>query len=270
MESTIILLITGIGAGVFSGMFGIGGGVIIVPILMVFFLFSPTEAVSTSLAALLLPVGIFAVISYYRNGLLDVRASAILAFGLLITTLIGSVIALNLPGETLKQVYGGFLLYMGWRFAEPRKFWAALRQHHPATPPPISEVAPDAVWYTILIVGLVAGVFSGMFGIGGGAIIVPALVGLLKYDQKRAVGTSLGALLPPVGLPAVINYYQADQLNLGAALPVAIGLAAGALIGARVAIALPSATVKRLYGVFLLGVGTWFIVQPLVEAALTR
>ncbi len=104
-----------------------------------------------------------------------------------------------------------------------------------------------------------AGVISGLFGVGGGIVIVPVLVGLLHFDQKIAVGTSLGALLPPTTIGAVINDYNHGILNVGAAALVAVGLLFGALVGAKIAIGLPSATVKRLYGVFLLFVGLRFL-----------
>jgi uncharacterized membrane protein YfcA len=265
-SNTLLLLVTGVGAGVFAGMFGIGGGVVIVPVLILFLAFSPVQAVSTSLAALLLPVGIFAVYSYYRANLLSTRAAALIAIGLLITSLIGAEIALALPATTLKQVYGVFLLYMGWRFAEPRKVWAEWQQirRREAVAPAVSTEAGAlrTPSWPLFGIGLVAGVFSGMFGIGGGAVIVPALVGFLNYDQKLAVGTSLAALLLPVGLPGVIRYYQAGELNIAVAIPVAIGLAAGSLIGANIALRLSSRRVRRLYGVFLLFTGTWFLIQP--------
>jgi uncharacterized protein len=267
-SNTLLLLVTGVGAGVFAGMFGIGGGVVIVPVLILFLAFTPVQAVSTSLAALLLPVGIFAVISYYRANLLSIRAAALIAVGLLITSLIGAEIALALPATTLKQVYGIFLWYMGWRFAEPRKVWAEqqkIRRGEVIEPAVSMEASASQTSNWLLFgIGLVAGVFSGMFGIGGGAIIVPALVGFLNFDQKMAVGTSLAALLLPVGLPGVIRYYQAGELNIGVAFPVAIGLAVGSLIGANIALRLSSKRVRRLYGVFLLFTGTWFLIQPYV------
>lgn len=265
--NSIVLFVVGLAAGVFSGMFGIGGGVIIVPVLLLFFsatFTEPTQAIATSLAALLLPVGVFAVASYHRKKLLDMRSALLIAIGLLITAVVGAKIALNLPADTLKQVYGVFLVYMGWRFAEPRRAYAEYR----AVDDVKSKEQPQGVsfipWYVALGIGLVAGVFSGMFGIGGGAVIVPMLVGLFNYDQKLAVGTSLGALLLPVGLPAVLEYYNAGELNLSLAVPIAFGLAFGALGGAQLALALPSKTVKRLYGVFLLFVGAWFILQPIL------
>lgn len=267
------LLIIGLVAGVLSGMFGIGGGVIIVPALAVFLAFGTKEAISTSLAALLLPVGALAVVAYYRARLVVMRSSALIAIGLLAMSWVGAEITLSLPAETLKQLYGLFLLYISWRFMEPRQVYAEWDSRR-AVPEPETEVEPavplgeveeeeveppNVRWYVILLVGLVAGVASGMFGIGGGAVIVPALVAILKYDQKLAVGTSLGALLLPVGLPGVIAYWGEDVLDIPVAAVVAVGLAIGAIFGARIALNLPSKTVKRLYGLFLLFVALRFI-----------
>lgn len=263
------LIVIGLVAGVASGMFGIGGGVIIVPALTLFMAFEPLHAIATSLAALLLPVGILAVTAYYRAGLLRVRSSALVAAGLVLTVVVGARIAIGLPAELLRQLYGVFLLYMGWRFAEPRQIYLnyakqRAQQRAGADTPqadtanvPIEE--PKVPWYWLLLLGMAAGVASGMFGIGGGIIIVPALVGLFKYDQKLAVGTSLGALLLPVGLPGVIAYYQAGAFDIPVAALVALGLALGALTGARIALNLPSLTVRRLYGLFLLAIALRFI-----------
>lgn len=266
-DQWVLFLVIGLAAGVMSGLFGIGGGVIIVPALSVFAGLGTTEAVATSSTALLLPVGIFAVIAYYRAGLLKPRASALVALGLLLTSYIGSEIAISLPERQLEQVYGLFLLYISWRFMEPRKVLAEIQAGTFSFMTTISGGAsadekpelPEVHWSVILLVGLVAGVASGMFGIGGGAVIVPALVVLLKFDQKLAVGTSLGALLGPVGLPAVLNFADEGVLELEIGLLVAVGLLFGAIVGARIALGLPSKTIKRLYGVFLLFVALRFI-----------
>jgi hypothetical protein len=269
-EDALFLLIIGLGAGVLSGMFGIGGGVIIVPSLIVFLGFSTIEAISTSLAALLLPVGILAVVAYYRADLLDLRSALLVAIGLITTTWLGTQIALSLPATTLKQIYGVFLLYVSWRFIEPRKLyyrWLARRRAENDEDLVSSGIAQGELpaeekkvaWYWVLMVGLVAGVASGLFGIGGGAVIVPTLVVLLGYEQKRAVGTSLGALLLPVGLPGVLSYQDAGVLDVAQAAPIAVGLMLGAVVGAQITLQLPSTTVKRLYGVFLFLVGLNFI-----------
>lgn len=274
-EHWVIILAIGLLAGVLSGLFGIGGGVIIVPALILFVGFTTVEAISTSLAALLLPVGSFAVVVYYRAKLLDLRSAALIAFGLITTSYFGAEITLSLNADTLKQVYGIFLLYVSWRFVEPIAVYNTYQSKRvmPESTVEVTKedettvVAPDFAeppavpWYVILAVGLVAGIASGMFGIGGGAVIVPALVAILKYDQKLASGTSLGALLLPVGLPGVLSYSSKGVLDYGAAALVAVGLLVGALFGARIALGLPSRTVKQMYGVFLIFVAVRFILK---------
>ena len=258
------ILIIGALAGVLSGMFGIGGGVVIVPALIIFLGFTTTQATSTSLAALLMPVAIFAVLQYHRQKLIDIRAAALIAIGLLITSWVGADIAIKLPAQTLKQVYGVFLLYMSWRFIEPRQLYFVWDAKRKDAPPPTqkantTEKSRNTSPLVPLGIGLVAGVASGMFGIGGGAVIVPALVGFFNYDQKLAVGTSLGALLLPVGLPGVLRYGAEGLLDIPVAILMAAGLVIGAFFGARIALGLPSKTVKQLYGVFLVFVALRFI-----------
>lgn len=107
-------------------------------------------------------------------------------------------------------------------------------------------------YLTLLAIGLVAGVAAGMFGIGGGLIIVPALLFLLKLKELEAIGTSLAALIPPVGLLGAVEYYRNGYINVRYAALVAAGLFLGAYFGARIMIALPEAHIRRVYGGFLL------------------
>lgn len=104
----------------------------------------------------------------------------------------------------------------------------------------------------VAVLGLVAGVISGLFGVGGAIVIVPGLVLLAKMPQHTANGTSLGALLLPVGLLGFLQYYKRGQVNLGYAAIVAIGLFFGALLGAKLAGGLTDTTLRRAFGVFLL------------------
>jgi uncharacterized membrane protein YfcA len=117
----------------------------------------------------------------------------------------------------------------------------------------------DYKLYFFPLVGLFAGILSGLFGIGGGLVIVPVLIAFLHMDTKRAVGTSLGALLLPVTFPGVWIYFNAGQLNVSYAATVAAGLVLGALVGAKITISLPSLTVKRIYSLFLLFMAVNFI-----------
>jgi uncharacterized membrane protein YfcA len=104
----------------------------------------------------------------------------------------------------------------------------------------------------VLVIGLSAGVRGGFFGIAGGVLIVPALVLLLGMSQQSAVGTSLAALLPPVGLLGAIAYYRHGQVNILYAMLLAAGLLIGAYLGAIVAQELSGETLRRAFALFLI------------------
>lgn len=106
----------------------------------------------------------------------------------------------------------------------------------------------------LVVIGLAAGVLAGMFGIGGGVIIVPALVYVARLPLLTAIGTSLGALLLPVGALGAWSYYRSGHLQWRASLWVAIGLFAGAWIGARAAQSLTDVSLRRLFAVLLAAV----------------
>jgi len=105
------------------------------------------------------------------------------------------------------------------------------------------------------LIGLVGGVLSGLFGIGGGLVIVPGLILLAGMTAKQAAGTSLAALLLPVGILGAMEYWRAGHVDVRMALLVAIGLLVGAFIGARLAIGLPNELLQRAFGVLLVLVG---------------
>ena len=103
----------------------------------------------------------------------------------------------------------------------------------------------------LIAIGLAAGVLAGMFGIGGGLVIVPALLYFMKLSEVDSIGTSLAALIPPVGLLGAMEYYRTGHIHLKYALVIAAGLFVGAYFGARIILALPPLTTRRIYAVFL-------------------
>ncbi len=103
----------------------------------------------------------------------------------------------------------------------------------------------------ILLLGLGAGVLVGLLGIGGGVVLVPAMVYLLGMDQHLAQGTSLFILLPPIGLGALREYWKQGQVDLRAGILCALGMLFGALGGSLVALPMSSRNVKGLFGCFL-------------------
>ncbi|PYP98034.1 MAG: permease [Gemmatimonadetes bacterium] len=104
----------------------------------------------------------------------------------------------------------------------------------------------------VALIGLVAGVVSGLFGVGGAVVIVPALVLLAKLPQHVANGTSLASLLLPVGLLGALEYYRRGQINIAYAAIIAVGLFVGAFLGARLAGGMSDITLRRTFGGFLL------------------
>ena len=104
----------------------------------------------------------------------------------------------------------------------------------------------------VLIIGLGSGILAGMFGIGGGTVIVPLMMLLVGFTLKMAVGTSLAALLLPVGLLGAMEYYRNGQVNVIAAVCLIIGLFIGTYFGAKLTLSLPELYVKRAFGVLLL------------------
>lgn len=322
MNSLLVVAI-GILAGIFSGLFGIGGGIVMVPAMVILANFPLLKATGTSLAAILLPVGILGVIAYYRAKLIDFRGSILIATGLAISVVVGAWLAHTLPAGLVQKLYALFCLYVSWTFIEPvekfKKYFGHKKEEiesgrrgsanqaavssqsgaaetavaadnslagaktgakaeasgiaQPASdssPSPSLQAAatssrqlepasPRPHFLALIGVGLVAGIMSGMFGIGGGNIIVPFLILFLHYPAKRAIATSLGALLAPVGLPGVIYYYRAGTLDLRVAGMLAIGLVMGTVVGARFNIRTSGETVKFLYGLFLIFVAARFL-----------
>ncbi|MBD2163382.1 sulfite exporter TauE/SafE family protein [Calothrix membranacea FACHB-236] len=113
----------------------------------------------------------------------------------------------------------------------------------------------------LLLIGLVAGIAGGMFGIGGGAIMVPAMVLLMGLDQKFATGTSIAAQILPIGILGAAVYYRNGQLNIKYAVIIAVGLVVGNLFGALFANQpfISSETMKKMYGIFLLLLGARYL-----------
>ncbi len=104
----------------------------------------------------------------------------------------------------------------------------------------------------LVIVGLLAGVLSGLVGLGGGVIIVPALVFLLGFSQHQAQGTSLGILLLPAGIFAVMNYYNKGFIDVKVVLLLFVGFLAGGYFGSKISLSLPEATLKKVFAIALL------------------
>lgn len=106
-----------------------------------------------------------------------------------------------------------------------------------------------------IALGLAAGVLSGLMGIGGGIILIPALIYLFGLTQQQAQGTTLALMVPPIGLLAAWTYYRQGYVNFQIAIFVCLGFFIGGLFGAKIAIGLNNTILQKLFGAFLLMVG---------------
>lgn len=107
-------------------------------------------------------------------------------------------------------------------------------------------------WILYVFIGLVSGIFGGIFGIGGATILIPALIYAAHLTQHQAQGTALAALLPPVGILAFLSYYRAGNVKLNFAGFICIGFVVGGLIGANLAQGISEPNLRKLFGVYLL------------------
>jgi len=119
----------------------------------------------------------------------------------------------------------------------------------------------------LIAIGLLAGVLSGFVGVGGGVVIIPALVFFLGLNQLEAQGTSLAVMLPPIGILAVMNYHKTGNINLSYGLIIAATFILGGWIGSKMALKIPVVKVKLIFGLFLLYVGirmVWTSMKTLI------
>ena len=105
---------------------------------------------------------------------------------------------------------------------------------------------------TVILIGLAAGLLSGLVGVGGGIIIVPALIFFLGFSQHQAIGTSLGILLLPAGILAVANYYKKGYIDINVVLILFVGYLAGSYFGSKISLNVSQDILKKVFGIMLI------------------
>jgi len=112
-----------------------------------------------------------------------------------------------------------------------------------------------------LIIGVFAGVISGLIGIGGGIIVIPCLIYLFGFSQHTAQGTTLAMLVPPIGLLAAWTYYKQGYVNIPVAGIICLGFVVGGYLGAKLAVGFPDIMLRKIFGVCLLIIATYMIIK---------
>lgn len=236
-------LIIGLLAGFFGGLVGLGGGVLMIPLMVRFAGLTQHQAHGTSLMALVF-TGLTGAVTYYANGSVDVLAAGLLAATAILTSSLGAISANALPERRLKRAFGIFLIFVTLlllarphlsRFAQP--------------------VAGGWLWAAaILASGALAGFLSGMMGVGGGSIMVPALVLLVGHTQHTAQGSSLLAMVPAGGVGAFTHWRLRNVA--GRLLPGLIpGIIAGTFLGGTLANVLQEASLRFVFAAVLIWLG---------------
>ena len=222
---------------------GVGGGILLVPLLVHTMGFGQHEAQGTSLAFIIV-TALVAAVPYFRHEHLDPLLAAYLAAGAVPGVLLGSRLAASTPAPRLRQAFGVLILATAVRLL---------------VAPPLGA-AEGGAWGApaSVVLGLGVGVLAGLLGVGGGTILVPALVLGQRLAQHAAQGVSLLTIVP-VGLVGMLSYARRGQL-VPAALPaLLLGGAIGALAGALLAHHTRAPVLSRLFALFLLPVAAQMI-----------
>ena len=239
----------GLVVGIMVGFMRIGGGVVLVPAMVHFLHLDQHTAQGTSLFMQLPPLGLGALLLYWKEKQVDLRAGVACALGMLLGGYFGSKVAIHLSSKHLRESFGLFLIVA-----------AVLLWHRPASPT-IAKCAENTKSRTRLLqifsMACVVGVAAGMFGLGGGVLLVPLLVIVFGFEQHCAQGTSLVALVPPTGLLAFLNYASTGQVDWKVGLWLMPGVFLGAMAGTRLAQRLPPEGLRRMVAVVMVVIGVW-------------
>jgi uncharacterized membrane protein YfcA len=246
-------LIIGLVAGCFGGLVGLGGGVVMIPLMVRFFRLVQVQAHGTSLMALVF-TGLSGAITYYMKGSVDVWASVCLALAAITTTSFGARYANALPERQLKRAFGFFLIIVSLTMLS-KPFFAHFAIH----------LEGWGKIMVLLVSGAAAGFISGMMGVGGGSLMVPAMVLLVGFTQHTAQGSSLLAMVPAGGVGAFTHWRLGNVV--GKLLPgLIIGIILGTYLGGTLAHRLDEATLRVIFAAVLI----WQGIRDIRKTALKK
>ncbi len=219
-------LLVGVAAGIVSGLLGVGGGIVLTPVLhyVVGMPFLDAVALSLCVIAVQSPIGVW---RHAQKGAVDWRMGALLVAGGALGVVIGQAIIARVPVTALKLLFGFLLAATAWQLARGRA--------------PIEAKQPHIA--TIPAVGILAGTISRLLGVGGGIVTVPALA-MAGVPVHTAVGTSLVPVFTNAALATAFNLAAGLEWTRGIAL--AIGAIGGSLLGVQIAHALPAKGLQRV------------------------
>lgn len=243
-----LALLIGLAAGYLSGQFGIGGGIITTPALRLLLDQPELIAVGTPLPVIF-PTAAAGAFSYARRGLVDWRVGVTTGLVGGVFAALGAVAATRVGGSAVLIVTAVLIVYMAvdmtlLALRAPRSEAAAEAEKEP----------PRRSWVWSAGLGVIAGLYSGFLGLGGGFVVVPVLVRLFGFPIKKAAGTSLVTVML-LSIPGTVTHYMLGNIDVGLALALSVGVIPGALLGAHVTARASERTVRVAFAAMLLVVG---------------
>ena len=230
----------GLAAGFIGGLFGVGGGLLVVPGLVLWLHFEQRRASATSLATIVASSAA-AVTRFAVDGSVEFDIALVLFIGAGVGAFAGARLSGRLPNYWLARGFVAIVVLSAIRLAVAGTSEGGADALVSGIAEPIS----------LITVGLLAGMLSATLGVGGGVVFVPALVTLLGFEQQVSQGTSLAVILPTVLIGTTVHA-RAGRVDWNIGITAGLGGILGGLAGAQVALGLPESVLRRMFAVFLL------------------
>lgn len=244
----------GFGVGAFSGLLGVGGGILLVPFLVLVRSFNQKRAQATSLV-MVACAALFGALTYALDGQVMWLPALLLLAGGFLGSLVGSHLVVRSPNHVLQGAFAVLMVVVAVYL---------LIGAPDASDADVVEIS-IAVAAGYAMAGLVMGILSALFGIGGGIVLIPILVGLFGYSQQLAAGTSL-AVMCVVALVGAVRLTSPGLTDWRSGLTFGIASIPGALVGAAIALALPGNYLRGIFAVVMAGLGVRMLMQSVRTA----
>lgn len=269
-----LLLAIGIGliSGVLSGAFGIGGGIVTTPAIRLLMHAPALIAVGTPLPVII-PSALTGAATYVRKGVAHPRAGLVLGLSGALTSVLGAMGASKAGGPLVLVGTAALILYAGGDmllqvFRPPVPQVAGVAGADAAASPSSEPTALDLPIAKLVAIGVVAGFYSGFFGLGGGFIVVPLLTRWVRMPLKAAIGTSL-VTVAVLAVPGTITHSLLGNIDWTIAAGLALGVVPGAALGARITLGANDRAIRIGFATLLLAVAVWLAISE-VPGVLAR
>lgn len=237
----------GLLAGFFGGLVGLGGGVVMVPLLTGWARLTQHEAHGTSLVGVV-ATGLVGALAYAQGGAVHLLSAGVVAATSVVATYLAARRSRRVSAESLRTAFGAFLILTA--------VLLPLKDQIPHIP------APAGVWVILVLVasGVLVGAVSGFLGIGGGSLLVPLLVFGAGLGQHAAQGTSLAAMVP-AGASGTWVHARLGHVRSGILWTLLPGIAVGSWLGGKAALSMPAFLLRAVFAVVLLGLGLYYVAE---------